>query len=52
MIYISLARGLNLRWLHMVLSGFVRPVLADPLKKGWVSGEAIFIKGFYALLRA
>jgi hypothetical protein len=26
----------------MVLSRFVRPVLTDPLKKDWVSGEAIF----------
>jgi hypothetical protein len=29
----------------MVLSGFVRPVLPDPLKKDWVSGEAIFFEG-------
>jgi hypothetical protein len=47
MIYTSLARRLNLRWLHMVLSRFVRPVLADPLKKDWVSGEAIFFEGLY-----
>jgi hypothetical protein len=47
MIAISLDRGLNLRWLHMVLSRFVRPVLSDPLKKDWVSGEAIFFKGLY-----
>jgi hypothetical protein len=26
----------------MILSRLLRPVLADPLKKGWVSGEAIF----------
>jgi hypothetical protein len=47
MIYTSLGRGLNLVWLHMILSRLLRPILPDPLKKGWVSGEAIFFKGFY-----
>ena len=47
MIYTSLVRGLNLVWLHMILSRLLRPILTDPLKKGWVSGEAIFIEGLY-----
>jgi hypothetical protein len=47
MIYTSLGRGLNLVWLHMILSRLLRPILPDPLKKDWVSGEAIFFEGFY-----
>jgi hypothetical protein len=47
MICISLDRGLNLVWLHMILSRLLRPILSDPLKKDWVSGEAIFFEGFY-----